>query len=55
MELSPQEAWLISELRRANPFERLEITKDREGKPNRFLLHKSQKYMATEIRIEAIN
>jgi hypothetical protein len=55
MQLSHQEAWLIEQLRHMKPYERMEITKDKEGRPNRYLLHRSTKYMVSELRIEEIN
>ena len=54
MEYSPQEQYLIDLLRSLKPYERVEITADKEGKPNRFLVIRSQKIIVSEIKIEAI-
>lgn len=54
MILSEQEQFLINVLREAKPFERVEITKDPSGKPDRYLVHRSQKIVVSEISIGAI-
>jgi hypothetical protein len=53
-EYSPQEEYLLKLLRSLKPYERIEIVADKEGKPNRFLIIRSQKIMVSEIKIEAI-
>lgn len=54
MIISPQEEYLINLLRSLNPYERIEVTKDKEGKPDRFLIFRSQKIMVSEIEIREI-
>lgn len=54
MTLTPQEEYLIKMLREAVPYERIEIVKDRGGKPNSYMVYRSQKLEVSEIRIEAI-
>ena len=52
---TPQEEYLIKLLRELKPYESIEITKDKEGKPSRFLVKRSQKIMVTEICIQEVS
>lgn len=54
MIISPQEEYLLKVLREAKPYESVQITKDKDGKPDRYLIQRSQKIMVSEIRIEEI-
>jgi hypothetical protein len=52
--ISPQKEYLLSLLDTLGPLEEITITADREGKPNRFLVRRSQKIMVTEIEIRPV-
>lgn len=54
MQLSPQEEYLINTLRSLKPFESVSITADKDGKPNRYLVKRSQQIMVSEIRIQEV-
>lgn len=54
MELTSQEKYLIELLRELKPFEKVEITKDKEGKPNCFLVKREQKILLTELLITPV-
>lgn len=43
MELTNNEIEIIKLLRDARPFERIEITKDQEGRVDWYIIHRSQK------------
>lgn len=43
MELTQNEKQIIQILRDAKPYEKIEITKDKDGKPDTYLMHRSQK------------
>jgi len=43
MELTPNETTIIETIRWLNPYEKVEITKDGSGKPDYYLIHRSQK------------
>lgn len=43
MELTENEETIIKLLREANPFEKIEITKDQSGKADYYIISKSQK------------
>ncbi len=43
MELSKTEQEIIKIIREFNPYERVEIIKDQSGKPDYYIVHKSQK------------
>lgn len=43
MDLTENEEKIIQLLREANPFEKLEITKDQNGKADYYIISKSQK------------
>lgn len=44
-DLSQNETLIIQALRELKPFERIEIVKDKEGKVDSFLVHRSQKFL----------
>lgn len=52
--ITPQEQYILDILKSLKPYERLEVTADKDGKPNRFLIHRSQKIMVSEIKITAV-
>jgi len=54
MTISPQEEYIIKLLRSLSPYEEVRIVADKEGKPNRFLIIRSQKIMVSEIKIENV-
>jgi hypothetical protein len=54
MELSPAEQYVINEMRKANPYEGIEIIKDAAGRPDSFLIKKQQKIMTSQLKIVAI-
>jgi hypothetical protein len=54
MEISPQKQYLLDLLDSLAPLEEITITADRDGKPNRFLVRRSQKIMVTEIEIRPV-
>lgn len=43
MDLTDNEKIIIKFLREAKPFEKIEITKDGSGKPDYYLIHRSEK------------
>lgn len=43
MELTASEKKIVEILREAKPFERLEITKDKDGRPDTYFIHRTQK------------
>jgi hypothetical protein len=43
LELTQYEKKIIEILRQALPYERIEITKDKDGKPDSYMVHRSQK------------
>lgn len=47
--LTENEIFIIKLLRELNPFERIEIVKDANGKVDNFIVHKSQKIVLTNI------
>jgi len=51
IDLSPQEEYIIKILRERRPHERIEIIKDQSGKPNTYLIHRSQKVVVNEVAI----
>lgn len=48
MDLSENEKKIIEFLRQANPFEKIEITKDQSGKPDYYIISKSQKVILSK-------
>lgn len=52
--ISPQEEYIIRILRDAKPFEQVTITKDKLGKPDTYLVMRSQKIMISEIEIKEV-
>jgi hypothetical protein len=54
MILSKQEEYLISLLRELKPYEAVTINKDKDGKPNTYLVQRSQKIMVSELSINAV-
>lgn len=54
MTISSQEEYLINLLREFKPFESILITKSQDGKPNRFLVKRSQQIMVNEMEIKPI-
>lgn len=52
--LTPSEQFILRALRDMKPYERIEITKDKDGKPDRYLVHREQKILVSEIKIGAI-
>jgi len=53
IELSPQEEYIVRIMRELRPFEVVEIVKDQQGRPNSYLIKRSQKIIVNEISIEA--
>lgn len=45
IELSPSEERIINELRNLKPFEKIEINADNQGRYDKFLVFKSQKFI----------
>lgn len=54
MTLTPQEEFVIQIMREARPFEVIEIMKDQLGRPNSYLIKRSQKIVVNEIKISAM-
>lgn len=54
MIVSPQEQYIINLLRELKPFEQISIVKDKEGKPDTFLIQRSQKIMVSQIKIQEV-
>lgn len=54
MQLSPQEEYLLNTLRDPVPYEMVIITKDKDGKPGRFHVVKTQTIVVTEMTINAV-
>lgn len=48
MNLTDNEKYIIDALRSLHPFERIEITADKLGKPNNFLIIRSTKVILTD-------
>ena len=46
--------YLLDLLDSLQPYETITITADKEGKPDRFLVQRSQKIMVSEIKIEPV-
>jgi hypothetical protein len=46
--LTENERKIIELLRELNPYEKIEITKDGSGKPDYYLIHRSQKIILTK-------
>ena len=44
-DVTKNEQIIITILRELKPFERIEIVKDKDGKPDTFLIHRSQKLL----------
>jgi hypothetical protein len=47
-ELTENEKQIIEFLREANPYEKIEIQKDSSGKPDYYIISKSQKIILTK-------
>lgn len=45
IELTPSEERIINELRNLKPFEKLEVNADNQGRYDKFLVFKSQKFI----------
>ena len=54
MELTPQEEQLMADIRRLVPYEKLVIEKDKMGKPNMYLVQRSQKIIISEVGVIAV-
>jgi len=54
MELSIQEQQVIDMLREARPYEHILIVKDQLGRPNHYIVTRTQKIIVSEVKIEAI-
>jgi len=52
MQLTKNEEQIITFLREAKPFEHIEISKDKSGKPDSYLIHRSQKIVLTCLTIQ---
>lgn len=48
MELTENERKIIEFLRQAHPYEKIEIIKDSSGKPDYYIISKSQKVILTK-------
>jgi len=48
MELSQVEQDIVAILRELKPHERLEVIKDQSGKPNCYVVHRSQKILLVD-------
>lgn len=53
MQLSPNELKIIEILRSLNPYEKIEVIKDKDGKMDSYLVHRSQKIVLTVEKIRA--
>jgi hypothetical protein len=51
IDLSPQEEYVVNMMRQARPYEIIEIHKDKSGRPDTYLVKRSQKIMVSEIAI----
>jgi hypothetical protein len=54
MSLSASENYLIKLLRELKPYERIEITKDKDGKPDRYIVQREQKIIVNELTITSL-
>jgi hypothetical protein len=54
IELSPQEVYIIKNIRELRPFEIFEIHKDPTGLPNRYRIKRSQELVLNEVTIAGI-
>lgn len=52
--ISEQDMYLLKLAHEAKPYEVIEIHKDKEGKPNTYLIKRSQKVMVSEILITEV-
>lgn len=52
--ISEQEKYLIELIREARPFEIIEIHKDKMGKPDTYLVKRSQKILINEMTVMEI-
>lgn len=53
-DLTVQEMTIIDFLREARPYESILITKDQMGRPDTYLITRTQKVIISQVKIEAI-
>lgn len=54
IQVTKAEKMILNLIREFKPFEKIEISKDKEGKPDTYLVHRSQKLIISSIVVARI-
>lgn len=54
MNLTEQEQYILAIIREARPYEVIQISKDQLGRPNHFIITRTQKLIVSKTKIEDV-